>query len=68
MVAEVNPFYSRKDPHLDWDRMHADVTWDVIPGNHGQFWAPPYIEVFAERLGKRLDALTAAEKSGLVPA
>ena len=62
-----NPFYARKNPQDDWQRMHAEVTWDVIPGNHGEFWEPPYIGPMTERLGERVDMVRAVKPRSSAP-
>lgn len=57
--ARHNPFLKRKasertSPEQIWKRLHKDVVWDIIPGNHGQYFQAPNLAPFMDRLRARL--------------
>ncbi|MEL7279147.1 MAG: amino acid adenylation domain-containing protein, partial [Pseudomonadota bacterium] len=49
-----NPFLHSAEPQKEWKRLFPSVTWDVIPGQHGEYFQPGHIEEFAAKLEQRL--------------
>ena len=49
-----NPFLKEDAPQLVWQKRFASVTWDIVPGRHGQFFRPGRIEELSATIERRL--------------
>jgi thioesterase domain-containing protein/acyl carrier protein len=52
--VSYNPFFTKVAPEETWKRLHKEVVWDIIPGNHGQYFEMPNLATFMDRLQARL--------------
>ena len=51
---QFNPFLSEARPELKWQRQFAAVTWDIVPGGHGQYFSARFAPFFCARVADRL--------------
>lgn len=51
-----NPFLTDTAPQETWKRRFAGVTWDIVPGRHGQYFGPGRVEELSAKLENRLPA------------
>ena len=51
-----NPFLRRLKPEREWQLKYEEVVWDIVPGKHGQYFTPPHVIPFMEKLSIRLAA------------
>ena len=35
-----NPFFTRDDPVSEWQKVHKSPSFDIIPGDHGEYFEP----------------------------
>lgn len=35
---QYNPFMKSENPEKEWQRLFPEVTWDIVPGNHGEYF------------------------------
>lgn len=52
--ANHNEFKRFARPQIGWRRLYRDVSWDVVPGDHGRFFEEPNIGVLCDRIASRL--------------
>ncbi len=52
--GRFNPFYLFEKPQIGWQRLHREVVWDIVPGDHGTYFQPSNARAFSERLAQRL--------------
>ena len=51
---DYNPFLTHERPDLEWNALFPTVTWDIVPGHHGQYFQPRIAPAFVGRLSDRL--------------
>lgn len=52
---QFNPFLSEARPELKWQKQFAAVTWDIVPGGHGQYFSARFAPFFCARVADRLE-------------
>jgi len=52
--TKANPFFHYRAPDVTWRHMHKDVVWDIVPGDHAQYFIEPNVGPFLGRLQERL--------------
>ncbi|MCK0172443.1 amino acid adenylation domain-containing protein [Aliiroseovarius sp. S1123] len=52
---QFNPFLSEARPELKWQKQFAAVTWDIVPGGHGQYFSSRFAPCFCARVADRLE-------------
>ena len=55
-----NPFLTETSPETRWLTSFKSVSWDIIAGNHGEYFLEANLPTFAESLRKRMRAPEAA--------
>ena len=51
---DYNPFLKVADPQIVWKNLHKSVVWDIVPGDHGQYFSPPNTAPFTQKLRERM--------------
>ena len=60
-----NPFHYFTKPQLTWKQFYQGrFSVQIIPGNHGEFFKEPNIQILAEKIGEEIDC---AKKESDVP-
>jgi acyl carrier protein len=54
-----NPFLTMEAPEIMWEHMHNDVVWDIISGDHGEYFTPAHLPEFIKKLKRRMEACDA---------
>lgn len=49
-----NPFKKFSNPEAGWQRLFREVTWDIIPGKHAQYFKPRNVGSFCQHVTARL--------------
>jgi len=49
-----NPFKTFSNPEANWQRLFREVTWDIIPGKHAQYFRPRNIGPLCQHITERL--------------
>jgi len=49
-----NPFRKFSSPEAGWQRLFREVTWDIIPGKHAQYFNPRNVRPFCQQVTERL--------------
>ena len=49
-----NPFKKFSNPEAGWQRLFREVTWDIIPGKHAQYFNPRNVGPFCQYVTERL--------------
>lgn len=52
---QFNPFLNEARPELKWQKQFAAVTWDIVPGGHGQYFSARFAPFFCARVADRLE-------------
>lgn len=60
---KFNPFLNESEPEARWRAMHAQPVWDIVPGDHGQYFRPPCEKTFLERLEYRIAEALASDSN-----
>lgn len=55
-----NPFLESGEPQGDWQSLHKQVVWDIVPGGHAQYFTEPNAKPFLLRLKARLSEAISA--------
>ena len=51
-----NPFFTRDDPVSDWQMVHKTPSYDIIPGDHGEYFEPTIVGDLARSIDQALGA------------
>lgn len=49
-----NPFFTRDDPVSEWQKLHAAPSFDIIPGDHGEYFEPDTVGDLARSIDAAL--------------
>jgi acyl-CoA synthetase (AMP-forming)/AMP-acid ligase II/acyl carrier protein len=52
---KYNPFFREDRPYDNWRTLFPSVTWDIVPGDHGQYFSPSLVDHFITQLCVRLN-------------